>query len=322
VSSIAIPTPAKQPQPDGSILDVGPAFESTAPLLFDAGQPLAEAPISGTNPAPTPWSGGDAKATALALTPLAANLSPTPTAPLLAQRTTRAMPDAHGGTTPRAAVNAGFTTPQAPIAPRATPDTQASDRLTTVDGPTTDPGTSREPDVGKPPADLWAESSTTVGTGVGIVQRLPLGRPLGAVPAVSSRTPPVRPHVSATRSRQSADAVSIVARVVDTLPGDDTTGAVSADAGDAAVAAGVAQRQADGAVVFDGGSDEPPTDVVQRTPSSEAPAVAGASGAPGGVGGADLDELAKRLYGRMRLMLKHELRLDRERAGQLTQRRS
>ena len=36
---------------------------------------------------------------------------------------------------------------------------------------------------------------------------------------------------------------------------------------------------------------------------------------------ADLDELAKRLYGRLRVMLKHELRLDRERAGLLTQTR-
>ena len=47
--------------------------------------------------------------------------------------------------------------------------------------------------------------------------------------------------------------------------------------------------------------------------------------APTGTGGAraadgsDLDELAKRLYSRLRVMLKHELRLDRERAGILTQ---
>ena len=56
--------------------------------------------------------------------------------------------------------------------------------------------------------------------------------------------------------------------------------------------------------------------------SAAAPAAPAAAGAPGarGTGTArDLDELAKRLYGRLRVMLKHELRLDRERAGVLTQ---
>jgi len=97
------------------------------------------------------------------------------------------------------------------------------------------------------------------------------------------------------------------------------------DAGNAAIEAGVAQRHADGSVVFssaqdddaDTGGDAGATgDTVQRAPveSSRAPAAAGR-----GTDGSDLDELAKRLYGRLRVMLKHELRLDRERAGVLTQ---
>jgi hypothetical protein len=95
----------------------------------------------------------------------------------------------------------------------------------------------------------------------------------------------------------------------------------------------VAQRQPDGSVLFslDG---EPDADTnaspesaeaatLQRAtsnsaPSSPAPAPAAA---PAVADGADLDELAKRLYGRLRVMLKHELRLDRERAGSLIQRR-
>jgi hypothetical protein len=115
------------------------------------------------------------------------------------------------------------------------------------------------------------------------------------------------------------------------------------DAGAVAIAAGVAQRHADGSVVFASPAldpSEPPPDLsdgpaVQRatdttpatdnaTPPPPAPPAPGST-APGttaghaGANSAELDELAKRLYGRLRVMLKHELRLDRERAGVLTQ---
>jgi hypothetical protein len=103
------------------------------------------------------------------------------------------------------------------------------------------------------------------------------------------------------------------------------------DAGAVAVAAGVAQRQADGSVVF----PTPSSDVVSRDadeiaaaePEASAPTTAPTT-APAATRPAtavdpamDLDELAKRLYGRLRVMLKHELRLDRERAGLITQAR-
>lgn len=60
-----------------------------------------------------------------------------------------------------------------------------------------------------------------------------------------------------------------------------------------------------------------------------APAASGGGGsAPAGgapAGGApaagDLDELARKLYGRIRIHLRNELRLDRERAGSLVETR-
>lgn len=99
------------------------------------------------------------------------------------------------------------------------------------------------------------------------------------------------------------------------------------DAGAVAVASGVAQRHADGSVVFDAPADDEP---VQREAadggsgsSAGGAGSAGAAGSPGAAAasGAELDELAKRLYGRMRLLLKQELRHDRERAGSLTRTR-
>jgi hypothetical protein len=106
------------------------------------------------------------------------------------------------------------------------------------------------------------------------------------------------------------------------------------DAGEVAVQALIAQRQADGSVVFSldreldsetNHSPEPTESAtLQRAAGANGQASAGATNAvpaPAVADGADLDELAKRLYGRLRVMLKHELRLDRERAGALIQRR-
>jgi hypothetical protein len=97
---------------------------------------------------------------------------------------------------------------------------------------------------------------------------------------------------------------------------DDTS---LGDTGDFALRNGVAQRQVDGSIVFGASPDTAGPPTVQLT--GEQPAASPtAPGAPAAAG-PDLDELAQRLYSRLRLMLKHELRLDRERAGQLTQRR-
>jgi hypothetical protein len=117
-----------------------------------------------------------------------------------------------------------------------------------------------------------------------------------------------------------------------------------ADAGAAAVDAGVAQRQADGSIVFappagEAGASTPSASggvaapvVAQRQPDEpaapEAPAsspvapapAAGASTPPPGSPApattpAELDELARRLWRHVRTELRNELRLDRERAG-------
>ena len=101
------------------------------------------------------------------------------------------------------------------------------------------------------------------------------------------------------------------------------------------MSAGIAQRMADGSVVF---APPPPTahdDVASTTAPSGPPgaspvqrvdapaatppaAAAPAPGAPGaGASSGDLDDLARRLYPKIRPYLKKELWLDRERAGLL-----
>jgi hypothetical protein len=146
------------------------------------------------------------------------------------------------------------------------------------------------------------------------VQRL-AGEP---APAVPTRTPLASPPSSPFASSGGA-----VAAFAGRSPGSWV------DAGTVAIEAGVAQREADGSVVFDTasfGGAEPDVDVdagdgptVQRAGATATAASAPGPPAPAGAAGGDLDELAKRLYGRLRVMLKHELRLDRERAGVLTQ---
>jgi hypothetical protein len=62
----------------------------------------------------------------------------------------------------------------------------------------------------------------------------------------------------------------------------------------------------------------PPLEAAQAPPATEpAPATAAAAGGAGG-GTQDLDDLAQRLYPKIRPYLKRELWLDRERAGSLT----
>ena len=125
-----------------------------------------------------------------------------------------------------------------------------------------------------------------------------------------------------------------------------------ADAGAAAVAAGLASRQPDGSYLFhaatesasDGARAESaplqPLQPLQRSgddgaapeslpasaPSTPASAPPPSSPAPGGQPNAesqlDLDVLARRLYPKLRPYLRRELWIDRERAAAATDRRS
>jgi hypothetical protein len=62
--------------------------------------------------------------------------------------------------------------------------------------------------------------------------------------------------------------------------------------------------------------DAPPP--VDTAPPPSAPGTQGAPGTQAGGGTQDLDDLAHRLYPKIRPYLKQELWLDRERAGSLT----
>ena len=109
----------------------------------------------------------------------------------------------------------------------------------------------------------------------------------------------------------------------------------------AAVSGGIASIDPDGGLRFapppepgqparppvqrETGDTAPPADASAAPPPAEAPAAAGAPDpaaaavAPAQLAGpGDLDELARRLYERIRARLRAELRLDMERAGMLT----
>jgi hypothetical protein len=152
----------------------------------------------------------------------------------------------------------------------------------------------------------------------------------------------VRAPVPASQSRERADGT-----LGGPAPGAPEPAAAFADPGAIAVARGLARRDPDGSVVFDLGpapapSSPLPPETVQRqdasgsadapgpSPGSEPPAAT--APAPSGPGPATpsaaghapapasppLDELARQLFGPLSARLKAELRLDRERAGLLT----
>ncbi|MEV2264371.1 hypothetical protein OG473_20765 [Streptomyces anulatus] len=131
------------------------------------------------------------------------------------------------------------------------------------------------------------------------------------------------------------------------LPGSGSAGRLPS-AGAVAVAAGVAQRMADGSVVFGGAPvsgtsrpvvqrdsevaeavEEPPPPEPDPVTEPEGGAETGSgpgSGTGGGAGGAAkdgkgapavTDELVRALYAPLSRLLKNDLRLERERAGHL-----
>jgi hypothetical protein len=93
------------------------------------------------------------------------------------------------------------------------------------------------------------------------------------------------------------------------------------DAGSVAVDAGVAQRSADGSVVFDVASAPAVQREADDAPAASEPAPAAAaapSAAAPGAGGQNIDDLVRRLYDPLAARIKAELWLDRERAGLVT----
>ncbi|MFM7535373.1 MAG: hypothetical protein ACKO91_06210 [Acidimicrobiales bacterium] len=144
----------------------------------------------------------------------------------------------------------------------------------------------------------------------------------GASPTSTPDRPSVQRAVLSGAPVARANAASLDWRGGSTPAAPDSGSWV--DAGAVAVASGVAQRHADGSVVFDAPADDEPVQREADGGPGGGAATAGGSGASSGAAaasGAELDELAKRLYGRMRLLLKQELRHDRERAGSLTRTR-
>jgi hypothetical protein len=151
-------------------------------------------------------------------------------------------------------------------------------------------------------------------------------------PATVQRTVPGKPAVTASPAMSLASEASSsppIQRSADTPQGE--TGAV-------AVSLGIAHRDADGAVVFARAPSSPPTPNVQRAAepigaSVDSQPAGPADGstaeaippvpAPGvrpdrASGALDIDDLARRLYDPLAARLKAELRLDRERAGLIT----
>jgi hypothetical protein len=105
------------------------------------------------------------------------------------------------------------------------------------------------------------------------------------------------------------------------------------DPGSAAILAGIAQRDEDGSVVFDppryADSRDVTAPAVQRVqetapveptvqPADAPSAAAGKAAMPGQTAAVDIEDLARRLFDPLSARLKSELRLDRERAGLVT----
>jgi hypothetical protein len=178
--------------------------------------------------------------------------------------------------------------------------------------------------------ERWSGSTTSLPTPVGHVDaRSTSGQQVPASADAGLATPASPPPPSAA----SEPRVLHVARQV-----------VPSHPGQAAVRAGIAHHDADGSVVFSTApsftgqsatpsptpspSPEPqPTPAVQRASdpggpppaSAVAPAVSAGPGSPAPVpANVDLEELTRRLFEPLTARLKTELRLDRERAGAIT----
>lgn len=201
-------------------------------------------------------------------------------------------------------------------------------------GAAPDPGGSASPPEGVPVRWTGAEDGGPL-TGPGVsVGNAPPGPP--------SAGPP-----SASLQRRAAGGPPVPASVARSLP-DSGSARRLPSAGAVAVAAGVAQRMADGSVVFGGapasGTSRPvvqrdsdvaevveeppppepdpvtePEDGAEPGPGTETETGSGSGAAPKDGKGAPVvtDELVRALYAPLSRLLKNDLRLERERAGHL-----
>lgn len=201
-------------------------------------------------------------------------------------------------------------------------------------GSAPDPGGSASPPEGVPVRWTGAENGgPPAGPGVSVGNAPPWSPPAGPPPA------PLQ--------RRAAGGPPVPASVARSLPGSGSARRLPS-AGAVAVAAGVAQRMADGSVVFGGAPvsgtsrpvvqrDSEVAEVVEDPPPPEPDPVTepedGAEPGPGpvtetgsGAGAAPkdgkgapavTDELVRALYAPLSRLLKNDLRLERERAGHL-----
>lgn len=222
-----------------------------------------------------------------------------------------------------------------PLVPRNVDVQRAAEpRSGPAEGPAPEPGGSVPPPEGVPVR--WA----------GVEDGGPLTRPGVSVEPAPPWSTPAGP-APASLQRRAAGGPPVPASVARSLPGSGSAGRLPS-AGAVAVAAGVAQRMADGSVVFGGAPvsgtsrpvvqrdsevaeavEEPPPPEPDPVTEPEGGAETGSgpgSGTGGGAGGAAkdgkgapavTDELVRALYAPLSRLLKNDLRLERERAGHL-----
>lgn len=145
----------------------------------------------------------------------------------------------------------------------------------------------------------------------------------GAVAPMVTRPAPVSsvaPPVLALARRPVGSSSGGTGR--DGIPGGEAVVQLLHQASTAAIEAGVAQRAADGSLEFTAAAPPvdsgPPAATPPVSTAAPAPIEGGGAGPGAGAGPAaagDLDELAHKLYDRIRWRLRNELRLDLERAG-------
>lgn len=222
-----------------------------------------------------------------------------------------------------------------PLVPRNVDVQRAAEpRSGPAGGSAPDPGGSASPPEGVPVRWTGAEDGgPPAGPGVSVGNAPPGSPPAG---------PP-----SASLQRRAAEGPPVPASVARSLPGSGSARRLPS-AGAVAVAAGVAQRMADGSVVFGGAPvsgtsrpvvqrDSEVAEVVEEPPPPESDPVtepeggaepgpasvtetgSGAGAAPKDGKGAPAvtDELVRALYAPLSRLLKNDLRLERERAGHL-----